>query len=147
MRWLPLLLLACAPLPEDGADTGSPFDDDLPVVEGDTDPLPGDDDTGGLGADDTGETDTGGDTGAGEPCTDYEVHVIGPDAPVIGDTWRLTMVCDGAVTTGPYVIRVSPVDLARIASNAITFSRDGSGQVMVQTGSIRRYVDVVVGVR
>jgi hypothetical protein len=114
-----LLLLACGDEPDVDAETG-------------------------LFAEDTGFDEVDPDEADTPRCTDHEIKVLGPDAPAIGDSWRVSLTCGGAVELGPYVVRVTPIDLARIDGTQLTFARDGAGQVMVQVGSVRRYREVVV---
>lgn len=123
------LLLACLVL---GACT-------VPSVEDET----GDD---GGAAGDAGGGDGGGDdTYTWEPCEETWVHYVGPDEPQVDDEWTIWLKCDGAILTGPTVIRFEPdLSFAQVKDNVITWDKAGTTTLHVQTGTEKASVDVTV---
>lgn len=103
------------------------------------------DDGGGAG----GSLDGGGGGDGGiewEPCEEVWVHHVGPDNPTVGDVWTVWLKCDGAILTGPTVIRFEPdLSFALVDENEITWSQSGTTILHVQTGTERASTEVTVG--
>jgi hypothetical protein len=98
---------------------------------------------------DGGDTDTGppedtGDTFEG--CTDTYIFVDGRETPQVGDEWTVLLKCadDDAVITGPHVVRVTPIELATVEENVLTFAQVGTGEIRLQVGAYRSTVAVTV---
>ena len=106
----------------------------------------GDEDDGGDGGGDdggtTGNTDDGTDW---EPCVENWVDYVGPDDPVVGDEWTVWLYCDGALLTGPMVIRFDPLDFATVDENVVTWVMAGEATMRVQTGAEWSELLVTVG--
>jgi hypothetical protein len=83
------------------------------------------------------ETDAGG-------CDVVELRWDGPDEPLVGDTWAVSLYCDDALMLGANVLQVDPVDFATIEENVLTFVVAGTGIVRMQSGSYREEVTVTV---
>jgi hypothetical protein len=80
-----------------------------------------------------------------EPCGEVEIHKEGPDAPVVGDKWTVSLYCDDAFMTGPYVVRFTDnAEFAQIEDTTITFTTAGTAHLRVQAGSERAEQDVTV---
>lgn len=79
-----------------------------------------------------------------EPCEETWIDWIGPDNPSVGDEWTVWLQCDGAVLTGPTVIRFDPLDFATVDENRITFARQGEGWMFLQTGTESAELDLFV---
>jgi len=81
-----------------------------------------------------------------EPCEETWVHYVGPDSPMVGDEWTIWLKCDGAILTGPTVIRFEPdLGFALVEDNVITWNKSGETLLYVQTGTERAELDVTVG--
>ena len=98
--------------------------------------------------DSDGKSDTGeaveDDDGAPEPCQVVELEALGPDAPVVGDSWTLWLRCDGATLAGWGVYTVDPIGLAEFEDNVATFQESGSGTLTVQNGTYSDSIEVTV---
>lgn len=81
------------------------------------------------------DDDDGGDDGGYEPCEETWIDWVGSDQPHVGDEWTVWLYCDGALLTGPTVIRFDPLDFATVDENIVTFTEAGPGWMRVQTGS------------
>jgi hypothetical protein len=106
----------------------------------------------GDGEDPDATGDGGGNAGDGgedeytwEPCEETWVHYVGPDSPVVGDEWTIWLKCDGAILTGPTVIRFEPdLGFALVNENVITWNKTGETTLYVQTGTEKAELDVTV---
>ena len=119
LSWFPLVLslsVACT----------------VPGTGGDEDEDDDGGDGGGVG--DGGATEDGGST-TWEACDETWIDHIGPDDPMVGDSWTVWLYCDDALLTGPTVIRFDPLDFATVQDNVVTWVRDGEGLMRVQTGA------------
>ena len=100
-------------------------------------------------ANDTGATlADGGAADGGEPeqsggCEELEFGYDGPDPPIVGDTWVVWPVCDGAMGTSMRII-IDPVNNAVVADNYVTFTVPGPISVTLRYGSqtVTREVEV-----
>lgn len=79
-----------------------------------------------------------------EPCEKTWIDWVGPDAPALGDEWTVWLQCDGAILTGPTVIRFDPLDFATVDENTITFVQQGEGWMRLQTGTEWAELDLMV---
>lgn len=79
-----------------------------------------------------------------EPCVETWIDYTGTDSPSVGDEWTVWLRCDGAILTGPTVIRFDPLDFASVEDNVITFARSGEGWMRLQTGVEWAELDIVV---
>ena len=77
-------------------------------------------------------------------CEVVEVGWDGPDPPVVGDSWTVWPICDGAVVMGATVVRVDPVEAATIDENVLTFAQAGACDISVQVGSEKATITVEV---
>lgn len=77
-------------------------------------------------------------------CDEFELDIIGPAEPTVGDTWTLWLRCDGATLAGTMVLRFEPSDFADIDSNNATFRTAGDALMRFQVGSRRVERDVTV---
>lgn len=82
---------------------------------------------------------------ADEDCAELELKLVGPEAPVVGDSITVILRCDGAPLIGTSVLRVTPLENADIQDNVVTFTRPGPVNVRLQVGSRAADVDLVVG--
>lgn len=84
-------------------------------------------------------------TGSG--CDKLIIEYYGEDEPVIGDTWTIWLKCDGVTMMGASVIQFDPLDFATLDENEVTFQREGTGILMMQTGSFQVEMTIVVGAK
>ena len=77
-------------------------------------------------------------------CDELEIRYTGPDEPVVGDSWSVLLYCDGALLTGPLVLRFNPPEFATIDENTVTFVQVGTAEMRVQVGAMRETMDVTV---
>lgn len=78
------------------------------------------------------------------PCEETDLFIDGPEAPRVSDTWAVIMRCDGATLVGPMVLRITPVEMATVSENEITWVQPGEGEIRVQVGTYVERKDVVV---
>ena len=78
-------------------------------------------------------------------CDVFELGFDGPEAPVVGESWTVWGICDGARVMGTWVVRVDPPDAATIAQDVVGFAKAGSVDVSVQAGQDTAIRSVVVG--
>lgn len=102
-----------------------------------------------LGACAGGDTDTGPPVDTGDPfvgCQETYIFVDGRETPQVGDSWTLLMKCDddGAVIQGPAIIRITPIELATVDENVLTFQQLGNGEIRMQVGTYVARKDVTV---
>ncbi|MCB9779375.1 MAG: hypothetical protein H6742_12485 [Alphaproteobacteria bacterium] len=70
-----------------------------------------------------------------EPCVETWVDFVGDEEPHVGDDWTVWLRCDGAILTGPTVIRLDPVEAAYVDENVLTWDQAGEVWLKVQTGT------------
>lgn len=124
MIWFGLTALACTP-------SNRPVDTDDDGGGGTTDTQP-----------DTTPDDSGTETNQG--CDEIEFDFDGPNPPHVGDEWTVWFRCDGAVTMGAAIIRITPPEMAAIFDNELTFLESGKGEVKIQSGTYVVTQDVSV---
>ena len=93
---------------------------------------------------DSGPSEVDTDTDEGLACTDLELRVDGPEAPVVGDTWGLTLRCDDATLTGTLRFYSVPASFASFDGTFATFLEVGDGELWGQAGTRRTSVPVTV---
>ena len=103
-------------------------------------------------SDDTGDSDpvddVENDPYEWEPCNTVHIDYIGPDEPVVGDSWTVWLYCDDALLMGPQLLRFDPTNFAMIGDdNSCTFNRVGTGTLRMQVGAEWAEMDVTVGPR
>ena len=94
--------------------------------------------------DETGDTEPDAPSTEYQGCEELEIRTQGPDAPAVGDSWSVLLYCDGALLTGPLVLRFDPPDFADVSDNTVTFTQAGTAEMRVQVGSQRQTMDVTV---
>jgi hypothetical protein len=97
-----------------------------------------------CGPEEESDTDVIVDNDTYEPCVELKIHEEGPKDPVVGDQWMVSLYCDGALITGPYVVRFDPADFAMVSQTTVTFTTAGTATLKVQAGSERAEMDVTV---
>ena len=80
-----------------------------------------------------------------EDCAVLELKLVGPEAPVVGDSVTVILRCDGAPLVGTSVLRVDPIENAEVQDNVVTFTRPGAVNIRLQVGSRAADADLVVG--
>ena len=80
-------------------------------------------------------------------CDELFIEYYGEDEPVVGDTWTIWMKCDDITMMGASVIQFDPLDFALIEDNEITFQMEGTGLLMMQTGSFQAEMSIEVSAK
>ena len=79
-----------------------------------------------------------------EECVELSYEVLGPEEPVVGDTWIVWARCDGATLIGATVLRFDPSDFASLDENTATFLYAGTGTMKLRVGNQNFEQEVVV---
>ena len=80
----------------------------------------------------------------GDPCDALVFVHDGTEPPKVNDVWNVHLECDGAYMMGPYVVRVTPADLASIDELRITWKKAGTGTLRMQAGTEVKTIDVTI---
>jgi hypothetical protein len=80
----------------------------------------------------------------GISCAENTLRIDGEEAPAVGDSWTVYMLCDGNIMTGAAVMRFDPTDFATIEENTATFLYAGDATMTFQMGQTRLTEDVTV---
>lgn len=89
---------------------------------------------------DTGDTSAATDSSDSDSsemgCSGWEIDALGPEEPVIGDSWTIWLSCDGARVVGPIVISWDPEGFVSMEDNVATFTQSGDATLYVSTGRV-----------
>lgn len=84
-----------------------------------------------------------------EECASTEIRYNGSDAPAVGDTWEVLLVCDDAVHAGASKASSDPLDFVSYDDSGsalvATFLLEGTGTLFLQSGRIKAEREVTVG--
>ena len=99
------------------------------TLDWDTGNVPDDEEqsSGGSGTDSAEEEDE-------HSCSSVTLDLLGPDEPVVGDTWTIWMDCDGTRLLGPMVIHFEPSDFVDLDDNVAIFQYAGTAELSVRSG-------------
>lgn len=67
-------------------------------------------------------------------CDQVALDLLGPEAPIVGDTWTIWVDCDGTRLLGPMVVRFEPSDFAVVDDNVAVFQYAGTATLNVRSG-------------
>ncbi len=93
--------------------------------------------TGNLPEEDTASVDSA-DTADEEDdhtCDEVSLDLLGPEEPVVGDTWVIWMNCDESRLIGPMVVHFEPTDFATLEDNVAVFLYAGQAELSVRSGT------------
>lgn len=75
---------------------------------------------------------------------DPTLKVVGPDPPLVGDSWTIWLYCGDTLLTGVTVLKFDPPDFATVQSNVATFLNAGTATMTVQVGRYQASREVTV---
>lgn len=106
----------------------------------------GDWETGNLPEEETGSGDSAdsADEDDEHSCDQVELDLLGPEAPIVGDTWTIWVDCDGTRLLGPMVVRFEPSDFALVDDNVAVFQYAGKATLNVRSGVYALDTEVTV---
>lgn len=111
------LLGGCRPKAEFQWDTGNSVEDTADTADTSTDSADSDD-----------SSEMG--------CSNWAIDALGPEEPVVGDSWTIWLSCDDARVVGPIVISWDPGDFVELEDNVATFLYAGEATLYVSTGRV-----------
>ena len=78
-------------------------------------------------------------------CQAVTLDILGPEDPVVGDSWTVWLHCDEALLTGVTVLSFAPPEFATVDENVATFLYAGEATMRMQVGAYWQEQDVTVG--
>lgn len=77
-------------------------------------------------------------------CYQVSLDLLGPEEPVVGDSWVIWVDCDGTRLLGPMVIRFDPSDFVSLEDNVAVFQYAGTAELTVRSGVYDLQAEVTV---